>query len=172
MSETPYLASADSALIRNALSDHTGGSALEIGAGNGGNLVALAGRFLLVVGTDIVRPGMEDWRGKGAEFVLSDGASCLRDSSFDLVAFNPPYLAADIVDRTVDGGIGLEVPKKFMRDALRVVRPTGRVVFLLNEEAEIREFETICSARGFRVRKVASERAFFEELSVYAAAQR
>ncbi len=171
MSGAPYLASEDSALIRKVLSGQSGESALEIGAGNCGNLVILAGRFRLAVGTDVVRPGMADWSEKGAELVLSDGASCIRDSSFDLVAFNPPYVRAEVVDRAVDGGEGLEVPKKFMRDAIRVVRPTGKVVFLLDQDSDVQEFETICAARGFRIRKVASERGFFEELSVYIAAR-
>ncbi len=171
MSGTPYLASEDSALIRRVLSGLSGERALEIGAGNCGNLVILAGCFRLAVGTDLIRPGMTDWREEGAELVLSDGASCIRDSSFDLVAFNPPYLRAEVVDRAVDGGEELEVPKKFMRDAVRVVRPTGKVVFLLDQGADVREFEAICAARGFSIRRVASERGFFEELSVYTAAR-
>jgi methylase of polypeptide subunit release factors len=169
MSGTPYTSSSDSALLRKVLGEHSGGSALEIGAGNGGNLVALAERFRMVVGTDLVRPVMLDWSEKGASFILTDGAACLRDAVFDLVAFNPPYVRAEVVDRTVDGGKDLEVPKEFLQEALRVVRPTGRGVFLLSDEADIHEFEGICSAKGFRVRKVAMERGFFEELSVYLA---
>jgi release factor glutamine methyltransferase len=104
MSETHYIASTDSALLRRVLREHSGGSALEIGAGNGGNLVELAGRFETVVGTDLTGPGMRDWSGEGAGYVLADCASCFRDSTFDLVAFNPPYVRGEIVDRSVDGG--------------------------------------------------------------------
>jgi len=169
MSGKQYLASADSALIRKVLRDHSGESALEIGAGNGGNLVELAGHFGLVVGTDIVRPGMTDWRGKGVQFVLADRATCLKDSAFDLVAFNPPYLQGEIVDSAIDGGVDLEVPHRFLDEALRVVKPSGKVVFLLSDEAEFGELEMVCAAKRFRAHKVASERGFFEELSVYIA---
>ncbi len=169
MSGTQYIASADSALIRRVLRGFSGGSALEIGAGNGGNLIDLAERFGVVVGTDVVRPEMADWSEKGAQFVLADCASSLRDSTFDLVAFNPPYLRGEIEDRAVDGGPELEAPKRFLKEALRIVKPAGKVVFLLNEEADLGEFERICAALGFRVRKVASERVFFEELAVYVA---
>jgi release factor glutamine methyltransferase len=169
MSGTQYLASGDSALIRKVLRDYSGESALEIGAGNGGNLIDLADRFDLVVGTDIVRPGVADWQGKGAQFILADGATCLKDSAFDLIAFNPPYLRGEILDRAVDGGLDLEVPGKFMNEALRVVKPTGRIVFLLSHEADLDRFDRVCITKRFNVRRVAAERGFFEELSVYVA---
>lgn len=173
MSGTPYLASEDSALLRRALEKYIGDSVLEIGAGNGGSLVELSRRFGLVVGTDMVMPGMTDWKAAGSNFVLADSASCVRSSSFDLVAFNPPYIAAETGDdAAVEGGSGLQVPKKFLNEALRVVRKTGSVVFLLNDQADPKEFEQLCEERGFRLERVLTQRAFFEELVVYAASQR
>ncbi len=172
MSGAFYTASEDSALLRKALRECSGESALEIGAGNAGNLVDLSDRFALVVGTDLHRPGMQDWREGRANFVLADRASCMRDSAFDLVAFNPPYLRGKIGDGSVDGGEGLEVPKSFMEESLRVVKGAGKVVFLLYQEADIADFEVICEARGFRIRELASERLFFEKLFVYVAERR
>ena len=105
MRDSPYIAAEDSELLRSVIASYSGSSCLEIGAGNGGGLLELANRFSLAVGTDLVLPRVSDWSGKGAEFVLTDVASCLRDRSFDLVAFNPPYLATDSVeDRATDGG--------------------------------------------------------------------
>jgi release factor glutamine methyltransferase len=92
MIREPYLASEDSALLRSALGAYSGETCLEIGAGNGGNLLSLSERFDMVVGTDVVRPDMDDWKEKGPSYVLADGGSCLKDAAFDLVAFNPPYL--------------------------------------------------------------------------------
>ncbi len=170
MSGDAYIASEDSALLRSALRGLTGGACLEIGAGNCGNLLELKKGFPQVVGTDIVRPGTSDWKGRGIDFVLADGASCLRPGSFDLVAFNPPYLRAEgSGDRAVEGGAGLEVPREFLREALRAVKGTGRVVFLLNDEAEIREFEALCAEKSFGLRRTVSKRVFFEELAVYSA---
>ena len=171
MRREPYISSEDSALLRSAFRGMAGGSCLEIGAGNGGNLIELAERFRLVVGTDLVRSAASDWRGKRIEFLLTDAASCFRTETFDLVAFNPPYLREEISDdRAVEGGRALEVPKAFLREALRTVKRTGKVVFLLNDEADIAEFEEICSERSFVMTRVATRRAFFEELSVYSAA--
>ena len=169
MSWEPYLSSGDSALLRKALGGRSGESCLEIGAGNGGNLVFLAGKFGLAVGTDLVRPRMADWKGAGADFVLADRASCMRDGSFDLVAFNPPYLAGDSDDGAVDGGKSLDAPKGFLSEAIRVVKKEGEVVFLLNDEAEVEEFREIAAKGGFALKLLASERMFFEELSVFSA---
>lgn len=168
----PYLASEDSALLRSALTGYSGGRALEIGAGNCGNLIELAKKFDTVVGTDIARPGLTDWKGSGASFVLADAGSCLREESFDLVAFNPPYLRAEAAgDAAVEGGVSLEVPLKFLREALRTVKRTGRVVLLLNTEARLGDFEEECSRRDFRLRRLAGRRLFYEELVVYEASR-
>jgi methylase of polypeptide subunit release factors len=170
MSSQPYLASDDSAFLRGTLMGYHGKSCLEIGAGNAGNLSALTERFRTVVGTDLVRPSMADWKAKGANFVLADGSSCIRDSCVDLVAFNPPYLAeGGTGDRTVEGGEKLEVPKRFLADAVRVVRPKGKVVMLLNGDADVGKMESELARRGFRMKRLASKRLFFEELSVYEA---
>ena len=170
MTGEAYLASDDSALLREALRSYSGGSCLEIGAGNGGNLIVLSSRFGVALGTDLVRPRMRDWEDGRTDYVLADGASCLRDSCFDLVAFNPPYLRTEgIADRTVEGGPGLEVPMNFLREALRVVRPSGRVVLLLNDDADEEDFKQECLRMGFGFRRVASRRVFFEELSVFEA---
>jgi len=170
MSDTPYIASEDSGLLRRVLEGESGDSCLEIGAGNGGNLVELSRRYSLVVGTDIVKPTMSDWSEAGANYVLADGATCLRDSAFDLVAFNPPYIAADETgDPAVEGGRSLEVPRAFLREALRAANRRGRIVFLLSDEADVEEFRTECRKRGFGLEKLTSERYFFEELTVYLA---
>jgi methylase of polypeptide subunit release factors len=173
MSGEAYIASDDSALLRSALHGLSGARALEIGAGNGGNLIELAKGFGLVVGTDLVRPADSDWKEQGVDFVLADGASCVRPGTMDLVAFNPPYLAEEASDdRAVEGGVGLEVPKAFLREALRTVKDSGRVVFLLNDAADIREFEEVCAEKAFALARMATKRVFFEELAVYSAAGR
>jgi methylase of polypeptide subunit release factors len=169
MSGDHYLSSEDSALMRRALGGRTGERCLEIGAGNGGTLVHLAKRFALALGTDVVKPAMTDWKGAGANFVLADGASCLRDGTFDLVVFNPPYVKADVEDRAVDGGRSLEVPMRFLDDALRAVKRGGEVVFILNDAADEGEFRAAAARRGFGLRRLVSQRVFFEELTVFSA---
>ncbi|HZW85660.1 MAG TPA: methyltransferase domain-containing protein [Nitrososphaerales archaeon] len=170
MSEAPYISSEDSSLFRDALSRYSGGACLEIGAGNGGGLRVLAKRFGLAVGTDLLRPAMKDWSGE-AEFVIADAASSFADSSFDFVAFNPPYLREEIRDGTVDGGEHLEVPFMFLKEALRVVKREGKVLMLLNQDVDVLALDELCRRGGFTVRKVAEKKLFFEVLSVYEASR-
>lgn len=169
MSGEPYLFSEDSALIGKVIEKYSGERCLEIGAGNGGIIAKLSESFSLVVGTDIVEPSMRDWR-TAANFILADRATCMRSSSFDFVVYNPPYLAEDGAgDQAVEGGRGLELPIAFLHEALRAVKRTGAIVFLLNNETKIDEIKTICARQGFAIRLMASRRVFFEELSVYEA---
>jgi len=165
-----YLSSEDSTLLRRVLSSFEGEYALEIGAGNGGNLVELAKSFRMVAGTDLVVPGMTDWKDCGANYLLSDTASCMRPHSFDLVAFNPPYLRGDAEeDRATNAGPSFDIPYKFLMDALQAVKPEGIIVMLLNDQVPLLQFEHECERRGFRLSKVADKHLFYEELAVYVA---
>ncbi|MDG6982898.1 MAG: hypothetical protein JRM74_05530 [Nitrososphaerota archaeon] len=169
MSGNPYISSDDSALLREVLRGRSGRACLEIGAGNGGGLLELSKGFEMVAGTDLARPAMRDWQAS-ADFLLADRASCFRDGTFDLVAFNPPYVAGQgSGDPAVDGGPGLEVPMAFLEGALRAVKKGGSVVFLLNQEAEVERFRKVCNAHGFELRPLVSKKLFFEVLSVYEA---
>ena len=168
MTDQTYISSEDSELLRSAIRERRGEYFLEVGTGNAGAIKLASGRFSVSVGTDIARPTMTEWKGT-ADFVLADGASCFRPSTFDVVAFNPPYLPEDDLDRAVGGGRLLEVPKAFLRDSLRVVKRNGEVLFLLNNEAHPEEFERICAEHGFDLRRITSRRHFFESLTVYSA---
>lgn len=169
MSRTPYITSDDSVLLRRMLGSASGRSCLEMGAGNGGALLDLAERFEVIVGTDVLKPGMTDW-SPTSNYILADAATCFRSACFDLVVFNPPYLRSeDYGDCTVEGGKGLEVPLSFLQEALRVVKPAGKIVFLLNEEADLTALRSELRKSGFELVRVASQRMFFEELSVYVA---
>jgi len=113
---------------------------------------------------------MRDW-AESSDVILADRAGCFRDGVFDLVAAPTPVSGRLGDGRSCRGrGPGLEVPLAFLEEALRVVRNDGRVVLLLNQEADLTAFEKACGARGFELRRVASARLFFEVLSVYEAA--
>jgi release factor glutamine methyltransferase len=172
MSTRPYLASDDSALLRSTLEGYSGSRCLEIGAGNGGNLIDLSRSFDLTVGSDLTRPGMGDWSLAGADYVLTDRAGCFRDGTFDLVVFNPPYLPSNGVDDpATDGGERGDVPLGFLREALRVVKSSGKTLMLLSEENPVDEFKAECNRRGFGLRRVATRRLFYEALTVYEASR-
>ena len=167
-----YLSSVDSDLLRRALREYGGGTSLEIGAGNGGNLLELGKRFRMVVGTDLIRPRSKVCdEGACANYVIADGASCLRDGVFDLVAFNPPYIPTEgIEDIAVDGGEGgIEVAVRFLKEALRVVKTSGRIVMLVSSENPVNVLEQECRKEGFFLAPLISMRLFYETLFVYVA---
>lgn len=158
-----YLASDDSNLIRRVLKRYSGECCLEIGAGNGGNLLELEKTFELAVGTELLRPE------RASNLVLADRATCFRNSVFDLVALNPPYLPSNrIEDITIDGGRdGIEVPLSFLEEAIRVVKPTGKVVMLLSNYNPLEKFKEICAENGLKMTLIESEDLFYERLSLY-----
>jgi len=167
-SET-YVPSDDTALLIRALSSTWGGSFLEIGFGSGAVLQTLPPRFSAVVGTDIIPLGQARVAKGSAEVFLADRASCFRDGTFDVVAFNPPYLPSESVqDAAVDGGRGgVEVPIGFLDDALRVVKAEGRILVLLSDHGDLEEFLAHCLASGLSVHEAARARLFYESLVVY-----
>jgi release factor glutamine methyltransferase len=164
-----YLPSDDTALLVQVLSSVEGGSCLEIGVGSGAVLDALRPKFSLVVGTDITTVDQARLAKGSSEVVLADRASCFRDGSFDVVAFNPPYLpSGEIEDRAVDGGRGgIEVPMRFLGDALRVVKAGGKIYVLLSDHGDLDGFVSHCVGLGLSIREAATATLFFESLLVY-----
>lgn len=164
-----YLPSEDTKLLVRALSRYEGGKCLEIGFGSGAVLRSVRLRFSISVGTDVV--SLEQARSARAsgEVILSDRASCFRAETFDIVAFNPPYLPSrEILDKTVDGGEGgTSVAKSFLEDALRVLRPGGRILALLSDHSDLAGFESHCSGLGLSVREADRMKLFYESLVVY-----
>jgi release factor glutamine methyltransferase len=165
-----YLPAEDTYLLRDALGPFSGDSCLEIGFGSGAVISSVAGRFRLAVGTDLL--GLDDVRlakGPSVELVLADRATCFRDGVFDLVFFNPPYLASEAIeDQAVDGGpTGTDVPVLFLEEGLRVLREGGTILALLSTEGDLRSFLSHCDILGLAVESVVEKRLFYETLSVF-----
>ena len=134
MNRSSYVFSDDSRLFGEVLSGLDGGGTfLEIGVGNGGNQRIVDEKFDLVVGTDILSLNETKHKNPNSELIVADRATCFRESVFDVVAFNPPYVpSSGIVDITVDGGqTGIEIPLQFLESASKAVKKTGKILMLL-----------------------------------------
>ncbi len=121
-------------------------SILDIGTGSGAIAVTLALEMKArVTAGDIsvaaLRVASENARKLGAEvrFVAGDLASAFADGSFDLVVSNPPYVPdSESLPREVGehepkvalfGGVdGLDVYRRLIPEAARVLKPGGRLV--------------------------------------------
>jgi release factor glutamine methyltransferase len=168
--ESSYLYSDDSRFFGEVLSHLEGGeSFLEIGVGNGGNQMIVKDKFDLVVGTDI--RGLDETKRMNpeSELVVADRATCFRRSTFDVIAFNPPYVPSEtIVDRTVDGGPhGVEIPLEFLKSALEVAKSSGKILILLSSDDSMQMFQDFCEQHRLTPRKLAERKLFFEKLSVF-----
>lgn len=165
-----YLPSDDTQLLIRVVSSESGERCLEIGFGSGVVLSTLSERFVMAVGTEVMPLSMaKEHRPSGGQIVLADGASCFRDGAFDLVAFNPPYLPSEgIRDRTVDGGRGgIEVPIRLLGEALRVVRPGGKVLVVLSDADDLEGFRSTANGAGASVVEKLRKKLFYETLVVY-----
>jgi release factor glutamine methyltransferase len=158
-------------LLRQAIREYRGRCCLEIGFGSGSNIPTLCDQFERVAATEIIRSARESERLTCADLVYADRAMCFRDSAFDFVVFNPPYLPSEgFADPTVDGGRGgIEIPIAFMEEAIRVLRPSGTILFLLSDEGDKSGFLAYCESRGLRVRTIRERGVFFETLYVFEA---
>jgi release factor glutamine methyltransferase len=169
-SET-YVPSDDTALLIEVLSEYEGERCLEIGFGSGAVLASLSGRFSTAVGTDVASldQARAAERGGTAGLILADRASCFRAGAFDLVAFNPPYLPSEeLDDRAVDGGEGgIEIPIRFLDDALRVLRTGGKIVLLLSDRGDLQRFLARSKGMGLSAVEKRRKRLFYETLVVY-----
>ena len=68
----------------------------------------------------------------------------------------------------VDGGRGgVEVPMRFLEDALRVVKAAGRIYVLLSDQGDLDGFVSHCVGSGLSIREAARAKLFFESLLVY-----
>lgn len=173
MKNNPYVYSEDSKLLGDYLVTlEEADSFLEIGAGGGGNLLRAEKSRLFdsIVGTDLSSlVSLRKQLPRSIELITTDRASCFRPSSFDLIAFNPPYLPSEgVEDLAVDGGAGgIEIPLKFLEGAISVLRADGKVVMLLSSEDSIEELNSFCKKENLLFKKVAESNLFFESLFVF-----
>jgi len=168
--EGRYLPAEDTYLLRDAARGLSGGACLEIGFGSGAVISSLSDRFGLAVGTDVLRLDQARLaKSAGVDLVLADRASCFKDRSFDLVLFNPPYLPSEAVeDAAVDGGrSGTEVPRAFLEDGARVMKPRGKLLALVSDSGDVDAFLARGRELGLSAGRVAETRVFFENLLVF-----
>jgi len=174
--DTEYIYSPeeDTFLLSRIIQKYAVNNALEIGTGSGLLALELEVNNRFVVGVDIDFNVLNELRisiakkkiGSRINLICCDSASPFRGGVFDLVVFNPPYLPSKKVNDTlIDGGpSGVEISKVWFKDASRILRKDGRIVFLSSSISDVNGLFDYSRKLGFNINVLKSKRLFFEEL--------
>jgi release factor glutamine methyltransferase len=169
----------DTVLLAENLEVDRNDTVLELGVGSGYVSLRAAQKAKFVVGIDInvhaVRLAKCNAKLNNIgniDFVLGDLFGPI-GKSFSLILINPPYLpdTGNIERRPIDlswnGGIdGRSVIDRFLEDVDRYLQPTGRLLMVQSSASGYDKTMERFAALGFKVRKVAEKRFFFEKICV------
>lgn len=166
-----YTPSEDSFLLAECARLYRGKRALEIGIGSGIILEALEDRFAELAGTDIDIEALRFCRRKSrALLVCCDAGSAFSPTGqFELIVTNPPYLPddEDTHDPTVHGGrSGIETTIHFVKSALPLLAPGGRIIVVVSSLAESSALDDLVAKERMKSRVIKEKKLFFETLSV------
>ncbi len=175
--EDVYNPSDDSYMLLKVADVSTGESFLEMGCGTG--LVALhAARLGAKVTASDVSPRAVDCARRNAarnhirmDVVLSDLFANVK-GTFDVIAFNPPYLpgtasSTSWIERSWSGGgKGSETSIEFLEQAWRHLAPGGRIYLILSSLTGLTHVLKSAKER-YEVDLLDEKRMFFESLYAY-----
>ncbi|GAB4328324.1 MAG: class I SAM-dependent methyltransferase [Promethearchaeota archaeon] len=166
--------------------DRLAWSVLDVGSGTG--VVSLFFAAVLpnarVVAVDVGQAASRcaksnlSRRGVGSRAFVVRGSllGALRPgATFNLVAFNPPYLPSDERDGPADevtaawdgGPTGVELTAKFLDEVAFFLAPAAKVYLVASSLANLAGVEQAAAQNGLDVEIVAREHFFFEDLVVY-----
>jgi len=172
-----YNPSDDSYLLLKVVELSPDGSLLEVGTGTGLVAVHAAKLGAKVTAVDI-NPHAVDCAKRNAarnnvrlEVVHGDLFDKI-PGSFDVIAFNPPYLPGEPtsttwIEKAWSGGEeGSEVAVRFLRDAWRHLNPGGRIYMILSS---VGGFMSVLKATKERydAEMLIEQRMFFESIFAY-----
>ncbi|HYB75890.1 MAG TPA: methyltransferase [Nitrososphaerales archaeon] len=105
------------------------------------------------------------------EYVRCRSCDCLREGSFRMVFFNPPYLINEGEEdlATSGGKTGVEVTYDMAVSSYRALAKTGRLVFLASSSSDIDGLSKLLHDVGIDVTELNAMKLFFEELIAFMA---
>ena len=172
-----YNPSDDSYLLLKVVELSPDGSLLEVGTGTGLVAVHAAKLGAKVTAVDI-NPHAVDCAKRNAarnnvrlEVVHGDLFDKI-PGSFDVIAFNPPYLPGEPTSTTwiekawSGGDEGSEVAVRFLRDAWRHLNPGGRIYIILSSVGGLMSVLKAAKER-YSAEMLIEQRMFFESIFAY-----
>ncbi len=155
----------DTLFFADNIRNEEGKAVLDMGTGSGFLAKSLSTNFDLVIATDISFKALKKAHESVENCVCCNAADAF-SFSFDLIVCNMPYLPSDeICDPSVDGlKEGVEIPTKLIRSASKVLRETGKIIYLTSSLANYLELMKRTEQVGFSTKILAKKKLFFEEL--------
>ena len=172
-----YDPSDDSYLLLRVVDVARGEGLLEMGTGTGLIAIHAAKSGAKVTAADINPHAVECARRNAAkndvrmDVVRSDLFEKIH-GSFDIIAFNPPYLPVETkstawIEKAWSGGEqGDEVVVRFLQDAWKHLNPGGRIYMILSSVGGLVSALRAAKER-YDVRLLEEQRMFFESIFAY-----
>jgi len=176
--ERVYQPAEDSKLLADAGVERvaTGDRLLDVGTGSGYVAARAREAGARVVGSDLNPHACRQAREAGVSVVRGDLTAPFRVDTFDMVAFNPPYLPAnpdtgwgDWMERALSGGEdGRAAIDPFLADVRRALAPDGVALLLVSTLTDPDAVRETARTYGLDVSEVARDSYPFEQLLVLA----
>jgi release factor glutamine methyltransferase len=172
-----YNPSDDSYLLLKVIEVGDGDRLLDMGSGSGLVAVHAAKAGAKVTAADVNPNAVECTRrnamrnGMEVKVVQSDLFEKV-DGLFDIIAFNPPYLAVEEtttawIERSWSGGSeGTDVSAAFLDEAWKHLAPNGRIYMILSSLSNLRTLLRTAKAH-YRSTMIEDQRMFFESIFAY-----
>jgi len=174
--ETVYQPAEDSDLLARTTAQRvtSGDRVLDVGTGSGYVAATLADAGAEAVGVDLSPLACREAAKNGVPVVRGDLVSPFREDSFDLVAFNPPYLPTpaeaewdDWMEHALSGGEdGRRLVDPFLESVGRVLAPGGEALLLVSSLTDPDGVRAYARDGGFDSEVLATEKHPYEKLVV------
>ncbi|MBX0321494.1 methyltransferase domain-containing protein [Halomicroarcula sp. F13] len=174
--ESVYQPAEDSALLARAVRERVGDGdqTLDVGTGSGFVAAAMAEAGADAVGVDVNPLACQQARERGVTVVRGNLVDPFHEESFDLVAFNPPYLPTpserewdDWMEQALSGGEdGRRLVDPFLESVGRVLAPDGEALLLVSSLTDPDAVREYARQHGLAGERVASEKHPYEQLVV------
>ncbi|MBX0302775.1 HemK2/MTQ2 family protein methyltransferase [Haloarcula salinisoli] len=174
--ETVYQPAEDSDLLARTAAERvtSGDRVLDVGTGSGYVAATLAEAGAEAVGVDLSPLACREAAENGLPVVRGDLVSPFHENSFDLVAFNPPYLPTpaeaewdDWMEHALSGGEdGRRLVDPFLAAVSRVLAPGGEALLLVSSLTDPDAVRAYARENGLGSEVLATEKHPYEELVV------
>ncbi len=177
-----YPPSEDSILLARFVKERAKGYVLDLGTGSGIQGIIAAKKkcveqvMAVDVDEDAIKIAKKNAELNGVSEKMKFEISNLFEAvsgEFDTIIFNPPYLPEEGWEDektkrwTVGGPTGKEIIIEFLEQSVNYLKEDGEILMVFSSLSDPFEIGRVATSLGYRVKELAREHYFFEDLIVY-----